>query len=327
MPSAPPTAPTAPVTPTAGPAAPPAAPPAPTVPATPQVRRGSLLGYVNEVEPLLEPTGGYPMIVRRTPTPPAPAPVAPPRRTPVVPPPVPATPPSTVDGPASAGAAARTVPGPRLARWWLLVAAAVIVLIVATLVLAMLNRQPTGPVSLPQLPAAVNTSAPAPAPTGPAPAPGDEASGGPSASASAPGGTDVSALPGGPLASPPPEESPSASPTGTPAPPPAALTARYETVANTGLLGLTGYRGQITVTNPGGRPANGWEIVLTLPGGETVTSASGATFQQVESTVTLWPDDTTSAVPAGASITFTFEVNGLLGGPPTACAVNAHPCD
>src|SRR5207302_10603622 len=61
------------------------------------------------------------------------------------------------------------------------------------------------------------------------------------------------------------------------APPAAPLTASYATVSGTGPLGLTGYRGQLTITNPGQVTVGGWLVPLNLPNGAPVTAADAAT--------------------------------------------------
>jgi hypothetical protein len=106
------------------------------------------------------------------------------------------------------------------------------------------------------------------------------------------------------------------------------LTARYTT--SSVLVGLLGYRVTATVTNPGARAHQGWQLVITLPRQTLVVAAvSGATATQSGSTWTFTPDDTTSRVPAGKSVTIAFDVRGatLLNGAPTSCQIDGAPCD
>lgn len=103
----------------------------------------------------------------------------------------------------------------------------------------------------------------------------------------------------------------------SPAPQPLPLKAAYATVHG----GLAGYDGQVTLTNPNAAPGSGWTVVLTLPVGELVTTAKNASYTQSLTTVTL----TGTPVPAHGTLVFTVSVTGLLG-PPTACTVDANPC-
>jgi Cellulose binding domain len=275
-------------------------------PSTAPVRRGSVLGYLAEVEPLMEPTGGYPMIVRRQPTS-ASAPTTPPPRTPTAPPPAGST---VVDEPAQ--------PARRRRLWPLVLVLVVVIVALAALLLAVARRQSTGSVSLPPPSgvAAIPSATASPAQAAVQPRVDDSGTQQPAL-----GGTGSSAPADQPSAS------ASASASSAPATPPPALTARYETVRNTGVLGLTGYRGQITVTNPGSLSVGGWTVTLVLPSGQQVAAAAGADYRQDGATVTFTPTADTLNVPATGSVSFTFDVGALLGGPPVACAVNEQPCD
>jgi uncharacterized protein YndB with AHSA1/START domain len=141
-------------------------------------------------------------------------------------------------------------------------------------------------------------------------------------------------LPGRPVAS----ASPGTSRTASTAPAPggglsasaagrAALAAAY---AEEGLR-IGGYRGKVTLTNPGPAPVSGWTVVVTLR--ETVTlpligtvvrSPVGAEARQEGSTVTFTPVAATKDVNAGAAVTFTFEVDGV--GKPATCTVDGERC-
>jgi hypothetical protein len=118
-----------------------------------------------------------------------------------------------------------------------------------------------------------------------------------------------------------------AAPTTQAAPPPAApLRASYRTTAS-GLLGLAGYRGEITLTNPNRTAVTDWTVVVELVGNNQVEAADGAVYLQLDKTVTFIPADTGNVVPAHGSTTFTFEVRGLLTDDPTACTVNGRACE
>jgi hypothetical protein len=139
----------------------------------------------------------------------------------------------------------------------------------------------------------------------------------------------VAAPPGGvPTGAPSPGASPTPAAAATSqAPPPASapLRASYRTTAS-GLLGVMGYRGEITLTNPNGTAATDWTVVLELAGNNQVESADGAVYLQLDNTVTFIPADTGNVVPAHGSTTLTFEVRGLLTAEPRSCTVNGHPC-
>lgn len=117
----------------------------------------------------------------------------------------------------------------------------------------------------------------------------------------------AAAVPGGAAAAPAP----------SPAPKPLPLKATYATVHS----GLTGYDGQVTLADPNAVPGAAWTVVLTLPVGELVTAANNASYTQSLTTVTV----TGNPVPAHGTLVFTISVTGLLG-PPTACTVDANPC-
>jgi hypothetical protein len=119
---------------------------------------------------------------------------------------------------------------------------------------------------------------------------------------------------------------PSANASPTPAAPPAVpLRARYSSTPN-GLLGLGGYTGTVTITNPGTGAVTGWKVIITLPGADDPV-ASGAHAEQSDATLTFTPTDATRTVAAGATVSFTFTVKGLLAAQPTGCAIDGRPCD
>jgi hypothetical protein len=123
---------------------------------------------------------------------------------------------------------------------------------------------------------------------------------------------------------PPAPNAPPAAPAPAPAPPVASpLTAHYSTV-DSGLLGLAGYQGKVAVANPGTVPVTGWRVTLTLPDG-SVSGVKGAKAQRSGSTVTFTPLDA-GTVPGHASVSFTFQVDGLLAGPPSDCRIDGRPC-
>ena len=192
----------------------------------------------------------------------------------------------------------------------------------------LMATRPTGRIALPLppgIPAPLSSATPpVPTPSGGAPSSSTgngraPTNGDPAASGSpGPSGpTQVSAIGGG---------SASASPA-KPEPAPARpLTASYATTGHTGLLGLAGYRGQVTISNPGTAAVSGWTVTISLPSGETVNDASGASYTQSGTTVTFRPSGT-ATVSAKGSVHFSFSVGGLLAGEPNGCAIDGRPCN
>jgi hypothetical protein len=124
----------------------------------------------------------------------------------------------------------------------------------------------------------------------------------------------------------PPAPTPTRSGPGAPAPVPAQLRAHYETIGQLGTLGIDGYEGQVTVSNPGRIEVTGWTVTLTLPSGEVVSGASGVHFRQDGTTVTFTPIGRIKSVPAQGSVRFTFTVRATFGNPPTDCSIDGQPC-
>jgi uncharacterized protein YndB with AHSA1/START domain len=101
-----------------------------------------------------------------------------------------------------------------------------------------------------------------------------------------------------------------------------SLTARYTTLDRR----LLGYQGEVVISNGGDASATDWTVVITLPDGALVSTASGASFRQDDERVTF----TGAALPADRSATIRFEVerDATLGQKrPTSCVVQDRPCD
>jgi hypothetical protein len=129
--------------------------------------------------------------------------------------------------------------------------------------------------------------------------------------------------------------SPSASPSRTPsnatsAPPVTVerpLAARYSD--SEGAPGLLGYRGTVTITNPGSRAKVGWRLTVTLPRPTLrVSEVSGADARQDGSTWTFVPQRATERIPPGGSVEIAFEVRGatLVDATPQDCRIDGNPC-
>jgi hypothetical protein len=213
----------------------------------------------------------------------------------------------------------------------------VLVALAVGLPVVLAATRPTGPVALPLppglatpitggpgpfVPLPPDAATPDPSGTGAGTGPG---SGDPTAGGD--GGAPAPAGPAAPAADRTPAPAPGTSPPPVPAPVAKPLTAGYETVARTGLLGVTGYQGQVTISNPGQVTVSGWTVTISLPAGETVNGATGAAYSQRGTTVTFTPSGGTGTVPAGGSVRFTFSVGGLLAGDPTGCAIDGRRCN
>ncbi|MEU8664170.1 cellulose binding domain-containing protein, partial [Actinoplanes philippinensis] len=119
----------------------------------------------------------------------------------------------------------------------------------------------------------------------------------------------------------------SASPSGGASEAPAPLAATYTTTPY--VVGLLGYRTEVTVANPGPAARNGWTLTVTLPRSTLwINQVKGATATQNEAVWTFVPDDTTTKVPAGEQVAISFEVHGatLLDAAPAGCRIDTTPC-
>jgi glucose/arabinose dehydrogenase len=89
----------------------------------------------------------------------------------------------------------------------------------------------------------------------------------------------------------------------------------------------TGFLGNVTVTNTGSAPINGWTLGWTFPGPQRVGSAWNASVTQDGAAVTARNASWNGAIAPGASVTFGFL--GTPGGtqpPPTSFTLNGGTC-
>jgi cellulase/cellobiase CelA1 len=107
--------------------------------------------------------------------------------------------------------------------------------------------------------------------------------------------------------------------------PPPARTCRvaYRTTAEwTG-----GFVAEVTVTNTGTTPVDGWTLAFTAGGDQQITSAWHATVSQAGAEVTLTAASWNRAIAPGGSVTA-----GLIGrwsagnAPPTSATLNGSAC-
>ncbi|MCW3816122.1 cellulose binding domain-containing protein [Micromonospora sp. DR5-3] len=145
----------------------------------------------------------------------------------------------------------------------------------------------------------------------------------PTATSAAPRPTPTRTATAGSRRSATPHPTPTARPSRTPgatAPSAPALTARYETVSDR----LLGYRGAVTLTNPGSAAKEGWTVIVTLGARASIGNVNGAEASQNGKVVTF----TGSAVPAGGSMTFRFDVRDPDASvtAPEGCTVDGEAC-
>ena len=90
--------------------------------------------------------------------------------------------------------------------------------------------------------------------------------------------------------------------------------------------GLGDYTGTVRIDNPGDKDVSGWRVTVTVPGGNQVRKPKGASVTQDGETVVFTPDGKAADIPAGGSVTFTFQIAGVLTGEPSNCSVDGRPC-
>ncbi|MFF5114211.1 PHB depolymerase family esterase [Streptosporangium sp. NPDC000509] len=138
-------------------------------------------------------------------------------------------------------------------------------------------------------------------------------------------------LTGGPSPSPTPTASPSPTPTPTPTPTPSPTPTpgpgggcRVTYLPNTWNNGFTA---DVTVTNTGSAPVNGWTVTWTWPGNQQVTSAWNATVTQSGSQVSARNVSYNATIAPQARSSFGFQ--GTYSGTnsaPAAFALNGTAC-
>ncbi|TDC58996.1 chitin-binding protein, partial [Actinomadura sp. GC306] len=70
-----------------------------------------------------------------------------------------------------------------------------------------------------------------------------------------------------------------------------------------------GYQGEVTVTNTGTLPLNGWMAHISLPSGQSIGSLWNGTYTQSGSDITVTNAGWNGALGVGQSTTFGFTVN------------------
>jgi acetylxylan esterase len=125
-----------------------------------------------------------------------------------------------------------------------------------------------------------------------------------------------------PPTSAPPTSGPPSSPPPTTGPPPGGCRVTDSVSAwNTGLVE------NLTITNTGGSAINGWSLVFTLPGGQSITSGWNATYTPTSGQVTARNLSYNGSLAAGASTTIGFQATHTgNAAPPASFSLNGSAC-
>jgi endo-1,4-beta-xylanase len=104
----------------------------------------------------------------------------------------------------------------------------------------------------------------------------------------------------------PPTTPPTTQPT---SPPPTSPGGGACRVTNSVSAWNTGLTDNLTITNTGSTPINGWSLKFTLAAGQTITSGWSATYAPTSGQVTATNAGYNAAIPAGGSTTIGFQAN------------------
>lgn len=86
-----------------------------------------------------------------------------------------------------------------------------------------------------------------------------------------------------------------------------------------------GFNAEVTVTNIGSQPLQGWVVQLQLPPNVDLTSTWGATAEHKAGRLTLRSQAWNTYLEPGGSIRMGFEAKGAAA-EPVSCTVNGSPC-
>jgi hypothetical protein len=86
-----------------------------------------------------------------------------------------------------------------------------------------------------------------------------------------------------------------------------------------------GFNAEVTVTNLGSQPLEGWTVQLDLPRTVDITSTWGAKVDQQAGRIVLRSQAWNTYLDAGGAIRMGFEAKGEAA-QPTGCSVNGSPC-
>ncbi|WP_434443245.1 cellulose binding domain-containing protein [Lentzea sp. E54] len=106
--------------------------------------------------------------------------------------------------------------------------------------------------------------------------------------------------------------------------PPGDAACRVGTAVNAWNNGLTA---NITITNTGSAAVNGWSLVFTLPGGQTITGGWSATYSPATGQVTARNVAYNPGIAPGASITVGFQATHTgNAAAPSSFSLNGNAC-
>jgi cellulase/cellobiase CelA1 len=114
----------------------------------------------------------------------------------------------------------------------------------------------------------------------------------------------------------------------TPAPsssaPPSSGACRVTDTVTAWSSGLTE---NITITNTGTAPVDGWSLVFTLPGGQSITSGWNASYTPTTGQVTARNLGYNAAIPPNGSVSIGFQATHTGdSGKPAAFTLNGASC-
>ena len=113
---------------------------------------------------------------------------------------------------------------------------------------------------------------------------------------------------------------------GTSSPPPGGGTAACQ-VTNAVNAWNTGLTDNITITNTGSTPINGWSLRFNLAAGQTITSGWSATYSPSSGQVTATNVSYNGSIAPGASTTIGFQANHTgNAGAPSGFTLNGATC-
>ncbi|WP_169951013.1 PHB depolymerase family esterase [Microbispora sp. H11081] len=138
-----------------------------------------------------------------------------------------------------------------------------------------------------------------------------------------------------PSPSPSPSASPSASPSPSPSPSPSASPSASPSNPQQGACRITyrpntwnnGFTAEVTITNTGAAPVNGWTVTWAWSGNQQVVNAWNATVTQSGTQVVARNVSYNPAIPAGGSTNFGFQgTYSGTNGTPAGFALNGTAC-
>jgi hypothetical protein len=90
--------------------------------------------------------------------------------------------------------------------------------------------------------------------------------------------------------------------------------------------GTFGFTANISITNPGVPPVQGWSSTWNFPVSTTVTLWWSTVLVQTGTSVVASNTDWNAAIPAGGKVTFGFNATSVAAPAPAPITVNGQPC-